>query len=238
MIRLYTEGNISKDTRILLAPDQVHYLFHVMRCRDGDEISLFNASSGEWICRICRLTKKEALVLPVNRFRAPEIRSSCVLCPALIKKERMDMVIEKAVELGVTQIRPVLTQRTVVRGFNRERAQIIAKEAAEQCERLDVPLIFDPVSLPGLLALCPDDAQLVYLSERTGGAGNVDEQKTPWFLIGPEGGFSSEEKQMIEAVPGCLRVHLGTTILRAETAALAVLACWQFRCFLPGRKTI
>ncbi len=235
MIRLYVPENIVAQKEVSLAPDQVHYLLHVMRCKTGEEIALFNETSGQWLCEIRALSKKQALVLPRTQTRQPQPEGTCVLCPALIKK--MDLVIEKAVELGVTEIRPVLTDRSVVRAFNKERAKLIAVQAAEQCERLSVPRIFDPVSLPKLLDMCPTDALLIHLAERSGKPLIETDVTRPWFLIGPEGGFSEEENALLSRFERTESLHLGSTILRAETASLAILACWQFRCF-QNKKAI
>ncbi len=231
MIRLFVSEKLEVQKSFEATEKQQHYLRHVMRLNDNESILLFNGKDGEWLCRVEICGKKKMLFYPQQKLRTQETETSCILCPALIKRENMELVLQKATELGVTEIFPVITERTVVRHLNLERARLIVTEAAEQCERLSVPIMHEPVSLTELFRVLPEAAQLVFLHERTEVTSPVDAITLPAFLIGPEGGFSSAEIQKIMLLNNVVPIHLGNTILRAETAAIAVLSCWQFRPF-------
>ncbi|MDR2901514.1 MAG: 16S rRNA (uracil(1498)-N(3))-methyltransferase [Lactobacillales bacterium] len=231
MIRLFISQKIAADILVLLDEKQHHYLCRVMRLKDGDTVSVFNSLDGEWEGKLKTVSKKETGLLPVRQIRAPLKTPDCILCPALIKKENMDLVIQKATELGATQIRPVITDHTAHRSFNLARARLIAIESAEQCERLDVPDIYLPQPLLSFLKEFPADKKLVYLSERGQTSGNGIGGAHA-FLIGPEGGFSPAEIKHLAGLDFAVPLHLGDRILRAETASIAVLSCMQFAPFL------
>ncbi len=231
MIRLFVTDSLSTNCPIVLAEKQVHYLLHVMRLRVGDDVSVFNGRDGEWTAKIVMLSKKGGTVQPVTQTREQTEAGGCILCPALIKKEPLDFVLQKAVELGVSAIYPVVTERTVVRSFNLERARMILQEAAEQSERLDCPTLAEPVALHDLPNVLPAGTTLVYLAERTLETKPLSRTIKPAFLVGPEGGFTPAENAVLQGLKGAQTVHLGQTILRAETAALAVLACWAYTPF-------
>ncbi len=231
MIRLFVINPLRAGDMISLSEKQVHYLFHVMRLRVGNEIAVFNGRDGEWVAQIEMLSKKGCTVRLEKQTRMQTETAGCILCPALIKKEPMDFVLQKAVELGASAIYPVITERTVVRNFNMERARMILQEAAEQSERLDCPVLHEPVALVDLPNTLPAGTTLVYLAERTPESEQLSRTIKPAFLIGPEGGFSPAENVFLNHLPGVCTVHLGQTILRAETAALAILSCWAFEPF-------
>ena len=148
------------------------------------------------------------------------------LCFAPIKKDNMDFVVQKATELGVDQLVPVMTRRTVCKvNTERMRAQVI--EAAEQCERLSVPVVKDPVKWETFLAAFPDDRTLYFLNERGAGVLSAKAKEGAAFLVGPEGGFDEKELTALSAMPQAISMHLGRRILRAETASLVVLACYN-----------
>lgn len=228
MIRLFVESPLKSGQTITLSPDQVHYLLHVMRKKTGETILLFNGQEGEWQSKLDILDKKRGLVTPQYQTQIQKNTMPCILCPALIKKECMDLVLQKATELGVTQIRPVITRHTVVHQFNRTRALSIVTQAAEQSERLDRPTIEEPVLFDELLKKIAPNETLVYLSERQSG-NKTPISGIPCFLIGPEGGFSPAEMQILSNRANTASRHLGQTILRAETACIAALACWKFK---------
>jgi 16S rRNA (uracil1498-N3)-methyltransferase len=231
MIRLFVSFPLLENKSIPLDDKQCHYLMHVMRCRPDDRVLLFNGKDGEWISILQTSGKKSIVAIPVEQVRQQTVNKSIVLCPALIKKENFDFVLQKATELGVTEIRPILTQRTVVRQLNRLRAEATVREAAEQCERLTVPTILDPVPLPQMLADWNEDTTLVYLSERGVTSASVPWDKPVAFIVGPEGGFTPDEIDMLANLKGSISCHLGDTILRAETASIAILSCYSFRIF-------
>ena len=232
MIRLFMEDDLSEQMVILPDEKKTHYLLHVMRCREGDDLLLFNGRDGEYKAEISFSGKKKIELIIKEKTRNQIDESPLILCPAIIKKENMDLVLQKATELGVTKIIPIITQRTVVRNFNLDRAKTIVSEASEQSERLTCPEVLDPVSLKDLFYHLPKEAKIFFLSER----GVSDEKQDnknilPYFLVGPEGGFSDEEVKFLSAQKQVFSLHLGNTILRAETASIAVLSCWQYRVF-------
>ncbi len=231
MIRLFTPHCLTADT--LISPDekQIHYLKHVMRLQEGACVALFNGKDGTWSARYHTVGKKGAQLIVTEQIADQQSRERCILCPALIKKENMDLVLQKATELGVTEIRPVITTRTVVRQLNTARGEAIITEACEQCERNDIPLLYPPQTLPALLSALTPDITVIHLAERESSSAKLSPDMIPAFIVGPEGGFTPEENALIQAHPTTRVIHLGTTVLRAETASLAVLSAWQFRLF-------
>jgi len=235
MIRLFTTDSLALGADVPLTEAQTHYLLHVMRQKAGAELTLFNGQDGAWTATLTTLTKKNGMARVHTQTQAQPSARPCILCPALIKKEPMDWLLQKATELGATEIRPMLTQRTVVNRLNRGRAQAIVIEAAEQCERLIVPHVFDPQPLAEVLRNLPRDVQVIYLHERsTAPLPKIPATASVAFLIGPEGGFTPDEFELMARHPNAAALHLPGTILRAETAALAALSCWQFRVFEAG----
>lgn len=231
MIRLFVSAPLSECRPFSLDEKQSHYLMHVMRCRVDDKVVLFNGKDGEWMAVLQEVSKKGVVVVPTELLRPQTSDKPIILCPALIKKENFDFVLQKATELGVTEIRPVLTQRTVVRQLNQLRAEAIVREAAEQCERLSVPSIFEPVTLSQMISDLPPEVRLVYLSERGVSSASIPSDETVAFVVGPEGGFAPDEIDMFTRRAGSISCHLGQTILRAETASIAILSCYSFHLF-------
>lgn len=231
MIRLFVEEELKEGKVISLDEKKAHYLIHVMRCSEGDEVFLFNGKEGEFKSKIQQESKKKFSLQVIEKTKEFLANPPCILCPAIIKKENMDFVLQKATELGVSEIYPVITERTVVRNFNLERAKSIVAEAAEQSERLDCPVVHEPIMLLDLFKKLPDNASVFFLSERGKTTYQKTDIKTPVFLIGPEGGFTLKEVQYIEKYKNTATLHLGTTILRAETASIAILACWKYQVF-------
>ncbi len=235
-IRLYVPDGLSEGGRVTLPKDQSHYVIRVMRQDVGGQVLLFNGRDGEWASQIedaskttCRLS-----ILEQTRVQAEEPDIWLVFAP--IKKSRLDFMVEKAVELGVTRLVPVVTEYTDVTRVNVERLSATAKEAAEQCERLSIPDVDEPVSLNKLL----DDwntNRLLYVMDETGGGKVMPEafgnrslssgDGGNAIMIGPEGGFSPRELDVLHDLPFVTPVTLGPRVLRAETAALAALSCWQ-----------
>lgn len=227
MIRLFVKENLSTGKRIFLDEKKTHYLIHVMRQKLGDNILLFNGYDGEFEASLIDVKKKVCQLEVKKQTRSQTTRKPLILCPALIKKENMNLVLEKATELGVTAIYPLITNRTVVRGFNIERANLIVEEASEQSERLDVPMIFDPIRLEDLFLKLGENITPVFLTERgQSGSKALTEIDIPAFIVGPEGGFSESEVQFILSQKDVAPIHFGDTILRAETASIAVLGFW------------
>lgn len=235
--RLYSPLPLVLGEEVVLDAGRSHYLAHVLRLKEGAWLAVFHPESGEFAARIVALGKREGRVrLEACRRPPPEGDSAkqenVWLLPALIKRTRLELVVEKAVELGVDRIAPLITRHTDQPRLNPERLQLLAIEAAEQCERLTVPEIMAAQPLATVLAQWPPERHLVVCAE--GGAVTplavVARQCPPGpvgLMIGPEGGFSAHEQALLAARPGVQLAGLGPRILRAETAALAALAVWQ-----------
>lgn len=226
MIRLFTTHDIAAGRTIPLTDAQTHYALHVMRLKAGDELLAFNGRDGEWRAEIAALTKKSGALTPLRQTRPQAETPPCALCPALIKKDKMDWVLQKATELGATAIFPLITDRSApAASLNLTRAQAIVAEAAEQSERLDVPVVHPPQKLSDFLNVLPPEMTPVLLAERRETRGSVPANKTPAFLVGPEGGFAPREIAAVLRRPDAVARHLDGAILRAETACIAALAC-------------
>lgn len=227
MIRLYVDAPLSAGQTLTLSDDHFHYLAHVMRRTIGDEVCLFNGKNGEWSARIATLTKRTGTLAISAQTRSQTTEPRLILCPALIKKENMDWIFQKATEIGVSDIFPLLTERTVVPRLNLDRAIATVREAAEQSERLTVPVIHTPTRLPDFLAQTAKDFIPVCLSERGTTTAPLTQDQPYAFCIGPEGGWTPAEQELFTR-HHAIFWHLGTTILRAETAAITALACYHF----------
>ncbi|MBT3360616.1 MAG: 16S rRNA (uracil(1498)-N(3))-methyltransferase [Rhodospirillales bacterium] len=236
--RLFLDSELIADQMIKLDRDQSHYLAQVMRVRSGEEIALFNGRDGEWRAVVSNVERKAVTLACRSRLREQADESDVWLAFAPLKKTRIDFVVEKATELGVARLLPVITQYTAAARVNVERLSARVIEAAEQCERLTVPSIEPPCALIELLSSWPGERTLFVLDETGAGrpitealmecAPTTDGSFPPCgFLIGPEGGFSSSELDAVRKRAFVTTVGVGPRILRAETAALAALACWQ-----------
>jgi 16S rRNA (uracil1498-N3)-methyltransferase len=223
-IRLFVETGLAAGAELAGAEAQAHYLASVMRRSVGDTVKLFNGRDGEWRARIVELSRKKVLFAPQILLRGQAQEPDCWLCFALLKRNKTDLVVEKATELGVSRILPVITARTQADHVNLDRLRAIAIEAAEQCERLAVPQIAAPVTLPALLAAWPAGRRLFMADERRDSKLARFTSDPAALLIGPEGGFTDAEVAAIGADQNVTRVSLGARILRAETAAIAGLA--------------
>ncbi|MDY6407096.1 MAG: RsmE family RNA methyltransferase [Pseudomonadota bacterium] len=226
MIRLFIKDPLNQQATVALPENHVHYLLHVMRQKKGDEVSLFNGKDGEWIGTIDVLDKRQGVITVTRQIKHQVPERQIILCPALIKKENMDLVFQKATELGVSEIFPLLTDRTVVHKLNMARAESIVTEAAEQCERLTIPIIHEPRKLRELWKELPERTQVVCLSERGQNAGKIGENTIPALCVGPEGGWTDTEIAEFNRNKAVFW-HFGHTILRAETASIVAMACIQ-----------
>lgn len=230
-IRLFVPAPFSAGQMQPLPTGQSHYLANVMRCRKGDVIGIFNGHDGEWRAEVTA-TEKKAITL-ICRSRCAEQKNSPDIWLAFAPiKNKTELVVEKAVELGVSALLPVFTRHAVVRSVNREKLMAHAIEAAEQSGRHDVPRLEEHKDIPALLAAWPQDRALLFADESGGGAplGEVLPslpQGKYGMLIGPEGGFAPEEQQILRAQPFVKPFGMGPRILRADTAAVAALACLQ-----------
>jgi 16S rRNA (uracil1498-N3)-methyltransferase len=230
-VRLYVEAPLGEGARVEASEAQTHYLLHVMRAKAGNRVSLFNGRDGEWLAHIAEITKRGCRLVCERQTRAQTATPDLWLCFAPIKKTPSDYLAQKATELGVRVLQPVMTRRTIVSRVNLERLRANAVEAAEQSDRLTVPEAREPVSLERLLANWPSERRLLFCDE-AGEAPPIAETlrgaTDAWaVLTGPEGGFDPAERQAIRASGAVIAVSLGPRILRADTAALAALAVWQ-----------
>jgi 16S rRNA (uracil1498-N3)-methyltransferase len=234
--RLFVEADLARGGDVALSEAQAHHLRHVMRRENGAPLLLFNGRDGEWRATLALAGRKQATAKVGDRTREQAGEPDLWLCFAPIKRARIDYVAEKATELGVSLLQPVLTQHTNVERVNVERLRANAIEAAEQTERLSVPEVRAPVDLMQLIGDWPDDRRLLMADETGGGPpiaetlSRLDEQgrSAPWaILVGPEGGFAAGELAAVRRMKNVTAVGLGPRILRADTAALAALACWQ-----------
>ena len=238
--RLFVESPLKAGAIVQLTPAQAHYLGNVMRAGTGGRAALFNGRDGEWSAVIESIGKKTGLLRPAaqTREQEPEPENGIWLAFAPVKKTASRFIVEKATELGVTLLMPVLTARTQGRGINTERLRANAVEAAEQCGRLTVPRIVPPAALADLPGQWPAARRLLFLDESGKGAPIAEvlaSMKTTMkgktiqigVLSGPEGGFSAAELDWLGKLPFSTATDLGRRILRAETAAIAALACCQ-----------
>lgn len=229
--RVFVEGDLGEGQQVVATAEQTNYLCNVLRLKAGDGVLLFNGRDGEWRATLGSRSKR-ALTLDVReQARAQEGGPDVDYLFAPLKRSRLDYVVQKATEMGVARLRPVLTRRTVAERVNVERLRANAIEAAEQCGVLRVPEVLAPQKLESVLADWPEGRTLVFCDEdaevkdpvaalRAAGASVTKVA----LLIGPEGGFDPAEREALIRRKGVVRLSLGPRILRADTAAVAALA--------------
>ena len=223
--RLFIPQPLSSNAHISLTAEQAHYLKNVLRLKPTGQLRIFNGIDGEWLAELATLEKKSAEAIATQQLKEQEHPKHIThLYFAPIKKHRMDFLIEKTVELGVTDLHPIITERTEVRKLNTERIEAQIIEAAEQCERLDIPTLHPIIQLPLLLQNPSFDYTILAALERQEAPLLETQDEEIGCLIGPEGGFSPEEVKLLSNHPKIQAVSLGTRILRAETAALYMLS--------------
>ncbi|MFK4058340.1 16S rRNA (uracil(1498)-N(3))-methyltransferase [Brevundimonas sp. NPDC046655] len=231
MIRLHVQGDLAPGLAVAPTLDQSRYLTQVMRLKAGDDLLVFNGRHGEWRASVAEVLKKGVILRAEELVREQTLGPDLELIVAVVKKARVETIVEKATELGAARVRLVLTHRTNADRLRLDRLDAIAEEAAEQTGRLDVPLVDDPIKLDALLDGWDAERRLMFCDE-TGGAPAIGALTAAgggkWaILIGPEGGFSPEEGARLRALPFATAVSLGPRILRADTAAIAALTLWQ-----------
>lgn len=224
-------------TQVLRAGDPVriegnpaHYLARVMRAAPDEAVILCDNVTGEWAARVAEVGKRDVILEVAGMLRGREAVPDLWLVPALLKKDRFDLVLEKATELGAARIQPVITRRCVADKLNMERARAITTEAAEQCARTALPELADPVKLVALLADWPQERALFFADEAGGAPAATAfaaHSGPAAILTGPEGGFDDAERAAIRAHPAARPISLGPRILRGETAAIAATALWM-----------
>jgi 16S rRNA (uracil1498-N3)-methyltransferase len=231
MIRLHVTQPLSPGAAVAPTLDQSRYLTQVMRLKIGDSLLVFNGVDGEWRCVIAEVLKKGVVLRAEEEARPQATGPDLELLISVVKKSALEFAVEKATELGARRVRLVVTHRTQTQHVRMDRLDAIAIEAAEQTGRVDVPRVDEPVKLADVLDGWEDGRRLMFCDE-TGGEPAITTLTAvgpgPWaILIGPEGGFSPEERDGLRALPFTTAVSLGPRILRADTAAVAALTLWQ-----------
>ncbi|MET0295372.1 MAG: 16S rRNA (uracil(1498)-N(3))-methyltransferase [Phenylobacterium sp.] len=234
MIRLFVPHDLSAGALLGLEQEQSHYLTGVMRRQAGDALLVFNGRDGEWLAHLAEVKKRSVVLAATEKVRPQPPPAELELIVALVKRGRLETIVEKAAELGAGRVRLVITERTNADHAKLGRLAAIAMEAAEQTGRLDIPQIEEPVKLERLVADWPAGRRLLFCDEAGEAPPALDAlagwPAAPWsVLIGPEGGFSPEERTLLRALPFAQPAALGPRILRADTAAIAALTLWQAR---------
>jgi 16S rRNA (uracil1498-N3)-methyltransferase len=231
--RLYLDAPLGAGATVALTREQMNYLINVLRLQAGGSVLVFNGRDGEWRADLANVSKKAASLLVREQVRAQVHGPDMDYLFAPLKHARLDYMVQKAVEMGASGLRPVLTRRTQVHRLNLERMQANAIEAAEQCGILSLPTIDDPRPLDALLGAWPADRLLVFCDEDAPVQDPVQAlsahrayQKYA-VVIGPEGGFDPAERALLQRVVPTVSISLGPRILRADTAAVAALALVQ-----------
>jgi|SRR5208283_5578136 len=223
---------VAKRRHIKVPLEKSHYLLAVLRCKKGDAVTVIDGRGSAYAAGIVSIVKKDVFIDITGELRLnAELPVLLTLCQGLLKGEKMDLVIQKATELGVSEIVPLVTERSIVKGTRKvKRWHAIAEEAAEQCGRAVVPLVRDPEKLNGILDGEKVNGLLFWEGggrELSEAVGVIDLGRTVHIFIGPEGGFTPAEVRKAEE-QGLVRTTLGKRILRAETAAIAATALVQF----------
>ncbi len=229
-IRLFVDQPLGAGQAVALSPEQANYLFNVMRLGRGGLVALFNGRDGEWRATVAEAGKRGGILLCEVQTAPLRLPPDLWLIFAPIKKARTDFIVEKAAEMGAARIMPVQTRHTNADRIRQDRLQAHAMEAAEQCGATSVPQVTELISLDKLLTAWPADRHLLWCDEAmVGQAPSLPTTRgAPWaILIGPEGGFSADEKTRLRAQPLVHPMSLGPRILRADTAAVAALTLWQ-----------
>jgi 16S rRNA (uracil1498-N3)-methyltransferase len=224
--RLFVQETLAEGAALTLDGPPANYLGNVLRLGPGAQVKLFDDRTGEWLAEIVEAGRKRVVLTVRERLREREAVPDLWLLFAPIKRGRIDWLVEKATELGVARLVPVVTRRTVVDRLNLDRLRAHAIEAAEQCERTALPELAEPFKLEALLAAWPTGRALFFADE-AGGGPLRPEMGPAAILVGPEGGFTDEERAAIRALPQARPVSLGPRILRADTAALAAVSLWM-----------
>jgi 16S rRNA (uracil1498-N3)-methyltransferase len=233
--RLFVKNALETGQGVEMETEQVHYLQRVLRIKHGDVVRLFNGRQGEWKATVSLLAKRDVTLTVQEQTRKPQPEPALWLCAAPIKKAHFEYMIEKATELGISDFQPILTSRTQIREINPDRCRAIAIEAAEQSDRLTIPEIHNPATLNDLAAKWSSTHNLIVCAEWgkatpvTQAIQTMQVQETA-ILIGPEGGFAADELEKLRSIQKAHFVRLGPRILRADTAAIAALTCWQALC--------
>ena len=231
-VRLYVEQPLGQGQAVAVGPEQANYLFSVMRLPVGAGVLLFNGRDGEWLARVQDAGKRRGAMVCEAQTRPQSVPPDLWLLFSPVRKERTNFIVEKAVELGVARVMPVVTRFTQSERWRQDKQRSHAIEAAEQCGATYVPDVADVQPLDRVIATWPEGRVLFWADETRAGpgadlAGLVAPGTPSALLIGPEGGFSDDEKTRLRGLPFVRPMSLGPRILRAETAAMAAIVLWQ-----------
>lgn len=243
-VRLFIDQPfLASGAAIEITGGQAHYLVDVMRIAVGGEVRVFNGNNGEWRACLSERAKKTCTLRLESCLRPQQTEPGPWLLFALLKRDCTDLVVQKATELGAERLLPIITRHTGAHSTNAARLRAIALEAAEQCGRLTIPPVLPPAPLAGIAAAWPPERRLLVMTPGNTGIPFRELQATclgargtetdvaadlaPGIVIGPEGGLATTELDELVALPFVTAVSLGPLVLRAETAAIAALSCWQ-----------
>ena len=233
--RIFVNKSISSNLIIYIKNKQHHFLKNVLRTKVNDEINIFDGITGEWKSAVMSINRENTVLRVTNIVNKLKKSNDIWLVFAPIKHHRMSLAIQKATELGVSKIIPCITEFTNIRKINAHNLHDNAIEAAEQSERLDIPQIEKQVDLTTLLSNWPEDRKLIYCDEKIKEKRSIIDLLTPFkdtknkwaVLIGPEGGFSDSEQELISKSKNVISVSLGDRLLRSDTAITVSLFCIQ-----------
>ena len=233
--RLFTEKQISQNLMIYIKEKQHHFLKNVLRVKLNDVINVFDGITGEWRSQVISISKDKTALKIEKKIREFETQPDIWLIFAPIKLFRLNIIIQKAVELGVSKFVPCKTEFSNFDKLNYTNLELNAIEAAQQCERIDIPKIEKIINLDAIIKELPNDRAIVFCDESDTNLPSIYEKVrlnlnnySKWsVIIGPEGGFSNEERELIKKQKNVLRVTLGSRILRSDTAAISSLFCIQ-----------
>ncbi len=234
-IRLYYPRQLSIKNLIKLENKQVHYLINVMRKKIDDSILVFNSVNGEFLAKITEISKNTIIVDIIKKIRDVKIENDIWLLFAPVKKSPNEYIVQKATELGVSKIIPVITERTITKNLNLKRMQDIAIESSEQCDRITIPEVCAIKKLRDLILNWDNDRIIFFCDEtiRSNDVVKIDYQNLPTksfgaILVGPEGGFSANERSYLREKKFIRPIDLGPRILRSDTAVTAALSLWHY----------
>jgi 16S rRNA (uracil1498-N3)-methyltransferase len=229
--RLHIEETLSAAREIVLTREQAHYLTGVLRLSAGDAVRAFNGRDGEWLAYLANTAKKSVSLRCERLVAEAKLPPDIDYIFAPLKHARLDYVVQKATELGARRLRPVMTSRTVAERVNLDRMRANVIEAAEQCNLVQIPEVLEPKKLETILATWEKGRSLVYCDETKAALNPLESLKalkTPSaVLVGPEGGFTDEEKKLLKSLDFVIPISLGPRIMRADTAAIAALTLVQ-----------
>ena len=229
-IRLFVNSKININAEIYIDQRQVHYLKNVMRCNAGDLVKIFDGINGEWIASLSSLKKNSGYLLPKKQIKKQEVSffSDITLIFSPVKKIGNDFIIQKATELGVKYILPVISDHSSISSFNLKRAKLISIESAEQSRRLTLPEINNLLPLEDVINSWSHHKPIVWGDTRNKNKKLFQIKKAGAFLIGPEGGFSKNEINILDSKNYCNSITLGPIVLRSETAVISFISLYNF----------